>query len=83
MCDKLSPLYEFYPLEFEVDGEGKRQDYEAVVLVPFIDKEALLQAYDSVDQVRSSPGSPCGCLPGSPSLQDSYVRVDRYACRQS
>ena len=51
MHDTTSPLHAFYPLDFEMDGEGKRQDYEAVVLVPFIDKQLMLDAYNLVDQV--------------------------------
>ena len=33
-----SPIGDFYPVEFEQDLNGKRQDWEAVVLIPFIDE---------------------------------------------
>ncbi|KAI8034695.1 hypothetical protein M5D96_012518 [Drosophila gunungcola] len=39
-----SPLAEFYPLEFESDLNGKKHDWEAVVLIPFIDERRLLSA---------------------------------------
>ncbi|XP_026838294.1 5'-3' exoribonuclease 1 [Drosophila erecta] len=39
-----SPLAEFYPLEFESDLNGKKHDWEAVVLIPFIDEGRLLAA---------------------------------------
>ncbi|XP_039227634.1 5'-3' exoribonuclease 1 isoform X2 [Drosophila yakuba] len=39
-----SPLAEFYPLEFESDLNGKKHDWEAVVLIPFIDERRLLAA---------------------------------------
>ncbi|XP_032580965.1 5'-3' exoribonuclease 1 [Drosophila sechellia] len=39
-----SPLADFYPLEFESDLNGKKHDWEAVVLIPFIDERRLLNA---------------------------------------
>lgn len=38
MCDKDSPLVDYYPEEFRTDLNGKQQDWEAVVLIPFIDE---------------------------------------------
>ena len=32
------PIVDFYPEEFEQDLNGKQMDWEAVVLVPFIDE---------------------------------------------
>ncbi|CAG9464207.1 unnamed protein product [Pedinophyceae sp. YPF-701] len=43
MCSPASPLREFYPEDFAVDYEGKRADYEGVILVAFIDQEKLLR----------------------------------------
>ena len=42
-----SPLIGFYPGEFEVDRNDKKYDYEAVVLLPFIDIALLVAAEDT------------------------------------
>lgn len=44
MFDANSPILDFYPLEFEQDLNGKKQDWEAIVKIPFIDQERLLKA---------------------------------------
>ena len=33
-----SEIYDYYPREFETDLNGKTQDWEALVLIPFIDE---------------------------------------------
>lgn len=47
MDDPRSPIADCYPVDFEVDGEGKRTDWEVVILLPFIDFSRLVIAYDS------------------------------------
>ncbi|KAI0950824.1 hypothetical protein AcW1_008023 [Taiwanofungus camphoratus] len=47
MYDPNSPILDFYPQEFEQDLNGKKQDWEAVVKIPFIDEERLLRAMAS------------------------------------
>ncbi|KAJ7767544.1 exonuclease II [Mycena olivaceomarginata] len=42
-----SPILDFYPLEFEQDLNGKKQDWEAIVKIPFIDEGRLLSAMQS------------------------------------
>ena len=37
MLNEDSVLKEFYPVDFATDLNGKQQDWEAVVLIPFID----------------------------------------------
>lgn len=44
MYDANSPILDFYPTEFEQDLNGKKQDWEAIVKIPFIDEERLLKA---------------------------------------
>lgn len=44
MYDPNSPILDFYPLEFEQDLNGKKQEWEAIVKIPFIDEQRLLQA---------------------------------------
>ena len=41
MTDEHSPILDFYPLKFSIDLNGKRQEWEAVVLIPFIDEVRL------------------------------------------
>lgn len=44
MSNSASPLIMYYPLDFEVDMDGKKNPWEAVVLLSFIDADRLLQA---------------------------------------
>ena len=44
MTSPLSPVLEFYPLDFEVDMDGKKNPWEAVVVLPFIDSDRLKAA---------------------------------------
>lgn len=39
-----SPLAKYFPTEVEYDLNGKQNDWEAVVLAPFIEEDALLKA---------------------------------------
>lgn len=42
MKDKNSCLYEYYPLDFEIDMNGQKQEWRGVALLPFIDEKKLL-----------------------------------------
>lgn len=44
MTDGNSPILDFYPQEFESDLNGKKQEWEAVVKIPFINQDRLLKA---------------------------------------
>lgn len=44
MTDVGSPIIDFYPTDFECDLNGKKADWEAVVVIPFIDEKRLLSA---------------------------------------
>ncbi|CAH1644535.1 unnamed protein product [Spodoptera littoralis] len=46
MTDEDSPIVHYYPINFETDLNGKRNDWEAVVLIPFIDEVNLLSAME-------------------------------------
>ncbi|SGY47624.1 BQ5605_C001g00550 [Microbotryum silenes-dioicae] len=42
LSDPTSPILDFYPVNFEQDLNGKKQDWEAIVKIPFIDEKRLL-----------------------------------------
>lgn len=44
MIDENSPIHDFYPDEFLTDLNGKKNNWESVVLIPFIDEKRLLEA---------------------------------------
>lgn len=47
MTDKKSPIIDFYPRDFQLDMNGKKMEWEAVVLIPFIDEKRLLNAMET------------------------------------
>lgn len=44
MTSATSELREFYPKDFETDLNGKKHDWEAIVLIPFIDEVSIVQS---------------------------------------
>lgn len=48
MINPSSPIRDFYPEDFIVDMNGKRNEWEAVVLLPFVDETRLLRAIESI-----------------------------------
>lgn len=42
LVEENSPIINYYPQDFKTDLNGKRQEWEAVVLIPFIDEKLLL-----------------------------------------
>lgn len=48
MTEPSSPLAPYYPGDFESDPNGKRQPWEAVVKIPFINGEQLLEVVDGI-----------------------------------
>ena len=44
MTNPDSPIIDFYPRDFELDMNGKKMEWEAVVRIPFIDERRLLPA---------------------------------------
>ena len=60
-----SPIQDFYPLTFKIDFEGKRNDWEGIVQVPFIEEARLLAAARGVDLSRLSAAERGRNTPGS------------------
>ena len=48
MTEPSSPIIDFYPHDFQLDLNGKKQDWEAIVLIPLIDEKRLLDAMKSI-----------------------------------
>jgi len=48
MIEPSSPLAPYYPKDFDSDPNGKRQPWEAVVKIPFIDGEQLLDVVNGI-----------------------------------
>ena len=48
MTEPSSPLAPYYPNDFETDPNGKRQPWEAIVKVPFIDGDQLLEVVNGI-----------------------------------
>ncbi|XP_032684890.1 5'-3' exoribonuclease 1 isoform X3 [Odontomachus brunneus] len=44
LVEKDSPIINYYPSDFKTDLNGKRQEWEAVVLIPFINEKLLIAA---------------------------------------
>ena len=48
MIEPSSPLAPYYPKDFDSDPNGKRQPWEAVVKIPFIDGDQLLEVVNEI-----------------------------------
>ncbi|RWS29627.1 5'-3' exoribonuclease 1-like protein [Leptotrombidium deliense] len=44
VTEKCSPLIDYYPEDFETDQNEKKNSWESVVLIPFIDESKLISA---------------------------------------
>ena len=51
MTNKDSPIIDFYPRDFDLDMNGKKMEWEAVVKIPFIDEKRLLSAMGTKDHL--------------------------------
>ncbi|XP_029346579.1 5'-3' exoribonuclease 1 isoform X2 [Acyrthosiphon pisum] len=49
MTEEASPIRLYYPEKFETDLNGKQHEWEAVVLIPFIDEETLIKSMKMVE----------------------------------
>lgn len=53
MTNPDSPIIDFYPRDFDLDMNGKKMEWEAVVKIPFIDEVRLLGAMKPKDSLLS------------------------------
>lgn len=53
MTNPDSPIIDFYPRDFDLDMNGKKMEWEAVVKIPFIDEQRLLKAMNTKDHLLS------------------------------
>jgi len=53
MTNPNSPIIDFYPRDFELDMNGKKMEWEAVVKIPFIDESRLVPAMETKDHLLS------------------------------
>lgn len=53
MTNPDSPIIDFYPRDFELDMNGKKMEWEAVVKIPFIDEQRLLPAMRTREHLLS------------------------------
>ena len=49
MVNPTSPLVEYYPKDFEVDSNGKKNSWECIVRIPFINEQKLMTAVSAID----------------------------------
>lgn len=54
MTNDESKVIDYYPVNFDTDLNGKKQDWEAVVLIPFIDETRLLGAMKECENMLTA-----------------------------
>jgi len=52
MTEEASPLAEFFPKDFETDLNGKRNSWESVVLIPFLDEKRMVETLRMIDHKK-------------------------------
>jgi len=86
MINDDSPLLHFYPEDFLLDQNEKKQDWEAIVLLPFIDEEILLKSIEKFypqlsadEQMRNRHGpSLCFQYTSNEQIANPSLSTNRY-----
>jgi 5'-3' exonuclease len=88
MTNPESPLVDYYPSDFTVDANGKKNAWESIVRIPFIVEEDLISTVGGIDhsvelteteRIRNIPGLEHRFMPSNPSINrntNSRVGVD-------
>ena len=75
MTDGNSPVVDYYPKDFEVDANGKKNSWECIVRIPFINEQLLVDTVSTIDhrkalteseRMRNVPGEEHSFLPAEP-----------------
>lgn len=74
MTNPSSPIADFYPTEFTTDANGKRQSWEAVVKVPFINSDTLLEVLNTILEKDESSTNGDGDVNGKSLLTNGERR---------
>lgn len=63
LSSSQSPIADMYPIEYDTDLEGKKYDYEGIVIIPIVDVQRLRKAFNYLepqlseyDRQRNLPG---------------------------
>ena len=84
MLSPASPVFDAYPARFELDQNGKRAEWEAIALLPFIDEARLLSAVRAIEEsgqlteaerARNAHGEDLYWLPAESASVDRAVAV--------
>lgn len=75
MTDPSSKIIDYYPVNFETDLNGKKQEWEALVLIPFINEIRLMDAMNDCNDLLTD--SERNRNKHGPMLQYDYCATDQ------
>lgn len=75
MTDPSSKIIDYYPVDFETDLNGKKQEWEALVLIPFINEIRLIDAMNDCNDKLTA--SEINRNKHGPMLQYDYCATDQ------
>lgn len=52
MTSPTSPMLQFYPKDFSVDVNGKKNSWESIVKIPFLSEALLLETVNAIDHAN-------------------------------